>query len=263
MLFKTLAAGQNPVAHFYAPQHSSLQYQMADFHVQHIASDLIRQILEVRSRILGTFSIVAILVVVFLFETLIASSLDYANPEAMLDATRWKSAIAILFGPLVHQTTNHLVKNLTSLVLVGAYVEYAYGERRLYTFTAITGYASVWAVVVYGMAGSVGISGATFGLWGWAAVHATARLVRLVEDPSMLWLFAHLVPLSIGLAQVQTSVQALLAGRLGGSEISHFVGLVMGVSMGAFLLTRSDQLAGRYQDPKSPDGETKNHDINP
>jgi membrane associated rhomboid family serine protease len=213
---------------------------MADLNVQRIVPHLIRQIREVRSCILGTLSIVAILVVVFLFETLVASSLGYANPEAMLDATRWKSTVAVLVGPLIHQTSNHLVKNLTSLLLVGAYVEYAYGERRLYVFTAIAGYASIWAVVVSGMAGSVGISGATFGLWGWAAVHATIRLVRLVEDPSKTWLFAHLVPLSVGLAQVQTSVEALIAGRLGGGEISHFVGLVMGISMGAFLLTQSD-----------------------
>jgi membrane associated rhomboid family serine protease len=198
----------------------------------------ISKLKTIRLRALGTLSLVATFLLAYFIEMLVAELMGYPNPKAMLDATQWKSLLAILTGPLVHQTPLHLVKNLTSLVIVGSYIEYAHDERTLYEFAVFSGYASIWAIVLIdGLVGSVGASGITFGLWAWATVYASYRLVQFISNPAQYRLIGHVIPLSIGLTQGITVINGFLDGSLGGSDISHLVGFVMGILIGLYLIS--------------------------
>jgi membrane associated rhomboid family serine protease len=207
-----------------------------DIDIESSIARLIDGLRNARFRILGTLSICGLLIVIFFIEMLVARHYGYATPKALFDATKWKSLIAIFLGPVIHQTTDHLVNNLASLVIVGAYIEYSYGERRLYEFSAIAGYASIWVVVIVGLTGAVGFSGVTYGLWSWATVHAFVRLTELVEDVSEFWLIGHVIPLLIGIGQIKSEILTISTAQMNGGEISHVVGIALGIITGLYLL---------------------------
>lgn len=196
---------------------------------------------QVRDKAIGTLSLVALLLLVCLAELLLATGLGFDSPQTMLEAgsVTSKRILAASLGPALHQGYRHIVDNLLILVLAGAYVEYGYGLSALYRFAVVSDYLAAWFPLALGFTGSVGASGITFGLLGWATSHALARcsqaLFEVVTEGeiSELSRLVHLLPLALCLAKVRTAILATLPfSTVGAGELTHLIGAILGLGWG-------------------------------
>lgn len=200
-----------------------------------------RRIRHLREGAIGTLTLVAVLLLVFLVELLLAAGLGFDSPEAMFEtlSRTSKRALAVSLGPFLHQGYRHIVDNILILLLVGAYVEHGYDRPTFYRFVLVAGYLAAWFPLVLGFTGAVGASGITFGLMGWAISHALFQVFRGVSEvvaEGNLWgmfRFLHLLPLVLCFAKVRAAIVATLSFATGGAgELTHLAGAILGTGWG-------------------------------
>lgn len=191
----------------------------------------------IAQRILGTLSLIALLVLIFQVELILATELGYQSVKAMLSVlpVDIKKATAFLFGPFLHRGASHLVKNLGVLLVFGSYLEWMHKRKTLYVFFVTVGYLAAWPPILLGAAGAVGASGVTFGLVGWAAIYAMSRIIHLVIDGSPFAL-AHLIMVFYAFGFIRSEVlEFLTVGLSDAGVLTHvfgiFLGLVFGISI--------------------------------
>lgn len=204
-------------------------------------SPLLSRCYSIRNKIVGTLTLVAILILVYQIEILVVSYAGYQSPYAMFDSqpSQIKRILAASLGPFLHQGNSHLFGNLGALLLTGMYIEYFYKENTLYIFFLTTGYIAAWLPLLLGSVGTVGASGVTYGLQAFMAVHAIFRI------HTMLWdvfdgevvldrRLGHIVPLAFGTENTLGVIILVLSGSISGAgDVSHFIGAMVGLVWGS------------------------------
>jgi len=240
-----------------------------------------QRLLSFRREIVGTLSLIGVLILVYQGEVLLADHFGYANPMEMFanQSVLQKRLLAALAGPFLHQGSGHIIGNLGLFLLLGIYIEHAYSERVLVTFFLISGYISIWATLGLGFVGAVGASGVTFGLQAWMGIHAFSRFIEYLVDlasyaihsikdavdvPDNPGAVTHrrllYAPFFLfGFGSPVDVLSAVVNGQANGAtEISHAVGALVGLSWGLIYLGHADmtefvdsisQLAWRVLDP--------------
>jgi len=188
---------------------------------------------QFRNQVIGTITLTALLVAIFQAEVLVATALNYPSSQALFASfsREVKMLIAATIGPFIHQGPRHLTDNLGVLIVAGAYLEYQYDRRFLYTFYPAVGYLAAWAPLAMGSVGSVGASGVTFGLTIWLLVHSISRVLEMGYDGVLDLRILHFAAVIFGLVKAQEAV-AILGVMDGADDVTHFFGAFLGLALG-------------------------------
>lgn len=203
---------------------------------------------HVRNQAIGTLTIAALLILIYQTELLLADQLGHATARAMFEdlPSIWKKVLTAVFGPFLHRGASHILKNVSVLLLVGSYIEYAYGRNLFYKFYLVAGYFAAWFPLLFGSVGALGASGVTYGLKAWMMVHAISRILRMLSDmksdQSSLVdrRFGEIIPLGFGAGGVVSAGTVITSGTINGAgDVTHFAGALIGIIWGVLQVRKS------------------------
>ena len=159
-------------------------------------------------------------------ESLYAAWLMGAKIDVLVRGGQWWRLVT---APLVHLSWLHLSVNAIGLYVLGAWVNAIYGAPRLILSFGLTAIAGSISSLVWHKAGSLGASGAVFGMLG-LLVGATAKRGRALPVKWWAGTRGYLVILLLGNALVlplSTSTRVDHAAHVGGALMGAIVGVAM------------------------------------
>jgi membrane associated rhomboid family serine protease len=186
----------------------------------------------------GAITLSVVLILIYLLERGVAALLGFPDEIVMLSTlvVEQKRLLAAIVGPLLHRGVPHISQNLLFLLLFGGYVEWVVGWRRLYAYSAVTGYVSTWLLLFAGNAGAVGASSITNGL---QAIAGFVGLVRFIKGMSttedftdLLITVLNVIPLFFGLLFAYDSIRIGMMSSTGGTQAIHALAAVVGGFLG-------------------------------
>lgn len=195
---------------------------------------------DIGQRLLGTLSLVAILLIVFQVEILASTALGYASVRELFAAPSilTKKFIAVVLGPFLHRGDSHLIGNLGVLLILGAYLEWTHGRKVIYAFYLSIGYVAAWVPVLLGSVGALGASGVTYGLGGLALVFGSYRGLKLAYRGLPTRAIAHLLVAMYGFVSVCSALsQLLLDGVANAGVVTHAFGAFLGAIFAVKILS--------------------------
>ncbi len=206
-----------------------------------------------------TYALIAINVLVFLAEKTQFTISGEASGTVVFEGELYRAAISeghqywrLVTNAFVHEDLLHIGFNMYLLYLLGMLLEPAIGSLRfgLIYFTSL--FAGSFGVLVWSSGGSIGASGAIFGLMGAAAVELRARGHRVMETSIgglivfNLFLSFLLPGISIG-AHIGGLIGGALAGlalRAGDAKHQPVLGMLACVALSAAAIAGSLAVAG-------------------
>lgn len=197
---------------------------------------------SLRTQVVGTLTLIGILILVYQVEILLADQMRFQTPQAMFASlpSQLKLILAAMLGPFLHQGNAYLLGNLGVLLLAGAYIEYFYAEASLYVFYLVAGYLAAWFPLFFGSVGAVGASGVTYGLQAWMAVHSISRILvmfsDIVDGKGILdRRFGYIIPLAFGAGSTVGATTLVFGGSISGAgDVTHFIGAMIGLAWGVY-----------------------------
>lgn len=182
----------------------------------------------------GTLVFVALLCCVYAIQLYFANSNGYFAAYDVVHRVMQRNPIVhILFSPFVHSSHGHLANNILFLIIGGIIVEDRVGWKKLITFTYITGVITN-TIPYYLKFGdlSVGISGASFGLWTFFGLYYTYISIyeRYYSDYNNLPIIFIVISI-FGLLYIGVGVAVFfgwIIGQPGGAKGAHFLGILLG-----------------------------------
>ncbi|HAN30952.1 MAG TPA: hypothetical protein DCQ06_05090 [Myxococcales bacterium] len=154
----------------------------------------------------------------------------------------------LLSGTWIHLNWQHLVVNLTGIVLVGRHVEIAFGGSGFLSLYLAASLVGACATLVSGHPLSIGASGGLFGLLG-AFVAVGARLWRHLGRQLRNSLIGVPVVVIVGMFLLNLAHEQ---GPRQTDEAAHVGGLLAGLAMGLALPLRLVDAEGYALEPQAP-----------
>jgi membrane associated rhomboid family serine protease len=206
-----------------------------------------------------TYALIAINVLVFLAEKTQFTISGEASGRVVVEGELYRAAISeghqywrLVTNAFVHEDLLHIGFNMYLLYLLGMLLEPTIGSLRfgLIYFTSL--FAGSFGVLIWSSGGSIGASGAIFGLMGAAAVELRARGHRVMETSIgglivFNLLLSFLLPgISIG-AHIGGLIGGTLAGlalRAGDAKRQPVLGMLACVALSAAAIAGSLAVAG-------------------
>lgn len=210
-------------------------------------ASIIRGLREFREQVIGTLTLLTLLVLVFQVELIVSEIAGAESVQNLLNSPSADSKflIPLLAGPLIHQSADLLIGNLGVLLISGSYVEYALDRKRMYQIFFGCGYLSAWVPLLNGSVGAVGASGGTFALTAaMIVVGFGVCFLRIVQGESLVGV-PHLLAGMVAFIHVIPLVQGIINGSLSGAgDAAHAFGALFGFSFALVLVI--DQRTGVY-----------------
>lgn len=204
-----------------------------------------------RYRIIGTLYLILALILVFQVELLAANWYDFQSAREMLNSllltgSRFQLGVAVIFGPLLHNTAIHLVENLVVLILAAVYVEYKLGSvRLLYTLYIITGWGGLFGACIVA-APAVGASASVNGLTAFALMvsfsHSGYYIISGTSNRDQVYSLAlNILAFFWFLIYIKRTV--IEFDIQNGTSMSHAAGALIGLLIGMYFLWSKYQTA--------------------
>lgn len=195
-----------------------------------------------------TLGVIALLVVVFVFELVVWWTLGPASWQYIFLAASQPSPGWVM-APFAHRSISHLVTTVSVIVIYGGLVEERLPAATYFGFYVLAGYASTLAQLVEyatGLAGlgTLGASGAALGL---VTFFATTTAGRYLRDPTTVsaieQVFAATAVVIVGLILTNDFAPAIEFAS-GTAPFGHAGGIVTGLVYGV-VHTRTQQQSAR------------------
>jgi membrane associated rhomboid family serine protease len=206
-----------------------------------------------------TYALIAINVLVYLAEKKQFTATGQATGAIVRNGQLYREGIAVhhdywqlLSNAFIHENIFHIGFNMYLLYVLGMMLEPAVGSLRFGVVYFTSLFVGSFGVILSTATGSIGASGAIFGLAGYAAVELRARGHRVMETGigaliiiNLVWTF--LMPgISIG-AHIGGLIGGIIAGvamKLGDERRMRWLGLAACLALSVAAIAGSIALAG-------------------
>ncbi len=117
--------------------------------------------IQYNSPVILTFSLIAA-VVFFLGEIFGREIMGYFSAPPVFDTSSLSRILALVTYPLGHANLDHIMGNLTFILLLGPIIEEKYGARNLFAMMFLTTIATSLINIIFFNTGIIGASGIVF-----------------------------------------------------------------------------------------------------